>query len=471
MNESETNQLIADEAALGLKSLFYFNKYILGYEQMVEPLHRDLCNNVSTNPGKHKLVLMPRGSFKSSVVTVGKSVWDITNNPNIRILIASETYQNAQKFLREIKGHFERGEEFRRHYGDWVPKEGWTETEITVNKRTKNFKEPTITTAGVDVTKVGMHYDIIYVDDPMSQNNTGNSEAMDKVKDWYKLLFSLLEPTGQMIVIGTRWDDSDLYGYIIESEEERKKEGKPSQFEITLRKATEDDGTLAFPQRLTREFLDNQLKLQGSYIFNAQYQNDPVPRDEAVLGNIVYYRDEDVIGKHLTKFMAVDPAISEKETADYSAIVVVGVDQDQNWYVLVALQKRCQPKELIDTIIATYELHRPTKIALEQVAFQKSLTYYIAEEQKKRGVWLPIFEAKADTDKLRRILTLQPRFELGQVKIKKDMEDLEYQLRRFPRAKHDDLLDSLAFVEQIVYYPRPERRLKDYEPENSITGY
>jgi predicted phage terminase large subunit-like protein len=459
----DPKQLVQDESALGLQSLFFFDKYILGYKEMVEPLHRDMTTFVSTNKHRNKLCLLPRGSFKSSCITVGMSVQEVTSDPNIRILIASETYANAQKFLREIKGHFVGNTNFKDHYGDFMAEVGWTETEITVSRRTKNFKEPTITTAGLDVTKVGMHYDRIIIDDPVSQSNVTNNDQIEKTLEWWKLLFSLLEPTGRMIVIGTRWHYDDLYGYIIENEQDH--------FDVLHRQAIQADGTLLFPERLTHEFLETQRKRQGSYIFSSQYQNTPILDEDAVLKGVQKYFPENLMGRKLYKFMMIDPAVSEKESADYTAFVVVGVDEEKNWWVLDAIHKRCLPGELIDTAFSLYTLHRPLIVGVEVQAFQKVLVYIFNQEMVKRQIHLPIREVKADTDKFRRVLNLQPRVEEGKLFIRNDHADLEQEMRRFPRGKHDDLIDALASLDQLVYYPQPERRTPVYVPENDVTGY
>jgi hypothetical protein len=62
------------------------------------------------------LLLMPRGTFKSSVVTIGLSLQKILNDADVRILIDSETFAKAKAFLAEIKGHLEGNEAFREVY-------------------------------------------------------------------------------------------------------------------------------------------------------------------------------------------------------------------------------------------------------------------------------------------------------------------------------------------------------------------
>ena len=119
------------------------------------------------------------------------------------------------------------------------------------------------------MTKTGMHYDLIIVDDPHSQNNVTNYDQIEKVRSWYRLLLSMLEPKGHIMVIGTRWDYQDLYA-TIETE-------LSTEYDILVRPAITPEGELFFPSRLDEEFLEEQRKEQGEYIFSAQYLLNPVP--------------------------------------------------------------------------------------------------------------------------------------------------------------------------------------------------
>ena len=353
-SESEIQEMLEKEAENGLEDLFYFDKYILGYKDMEENPHRELCDFMYNDripeceinepkgylkfSGKNKkLIEEPRGTFKSTVVTVGYSLYRVTLNPNIRILIASEKLSNAQKFLSEIKGHIEGNEYFRTLYGEMDKKKNdvvWNDSEIIVADRTKNMKESTITTAGIDVTKVGMHYDEIIVDDPVSPSNTTSKEQIDKVFDWYKNLLSLLEPGGKLIIIGTRWDYGDLYGSLQEDPHK-------DMFDILVRKAewVDSDGKkqLLFPTRLTVPFLEEQKQIQGSYLFSCNYLNEPVSTDDQLFREEWFkkYIDNDIKNKYLNKFLCVDPAISMVDGRDYTVFTIVGVDENNNLFILI----------------------------------------------------------------------------------------------------------------------------------------
>jgi hypothetical protein len=148
---------------------------------------------------------------------VAYPMWRLIKNPDLRILIDSEIYKNSTKFLREIKAHMEHPffeACFGKHKTDW----NWNEGEITVATRKVIKKEPSITCSGVGAIKVGMHYDLILMDDMNSQKNSDTPEKRLKVIEHYQYATSLLEPEGQLNVIGTRYAADDLIGHILTNE-------------------------------------------------------------------------------------------------------------------------------------------------------------------------------------------------------------------------------------------------------------
>lgn len=163
-----------------------------------------------------KLIVMPRGSFKSSLGVVAYSMWRLIRNPNERIMIDSEVYTNSKNFIREIKAHFQ-SKKFIDVFGDWVGPQ-WSEGEITVSTRTKVLKEASITASGIGAVKVGQHYGTIIMDDLNSGNNSETVEMRQKVIRHYQMNTAILEPDGIMVVIGTRYAVDDCIGFILDTE-------------------------------------------------------------------------------------------------------------------------------------------------------------------------------------------------------------------------------------------------------------
>ena len=199
-------------------SFYHFSKYCLGggFSQFVPRVQGAICQALQ-EPTTRKLVCVPRGTLKSTIASVAYPIWRITKNPNIRILLDSELYSNSKNFLREIKGHIQGNQEFINCYGDLVGPL-WNEGEIIVKGRTRSLKEPTIACSGIGAGKTSQHYDLIIADDLSSYQNTMNPDVAKKTLDHYKLYQSLLDPGGTIVIIGTRYSEIDIIGFVIENE-------------------------------------------------------------------------------------------------------------------------------------------------------------------------------------------------------------------------------------------------------------
>lgn len=189
---------------------------VLGYKDITLSTHGQIIETLM-DECKRKLICVPRGCFKSSLGVVSYCIYRILNDPNIRILIDSELYTNSKNLLREIKLHLE-SQALTDLFGEFKTDHTWNESEITIQQRTKNLKEATITSGGMGTTKVGQHYDLIIFDDMNSDNNSQTQEGREKVIQHYRMATSILEPHGTIVVIGTRYAQNDLIGFILDNE-------------------------------------------------------------------------------------------------------------------------------------------------------------------------------------------------------------------------------------------------------------
>lgn len=472
-----------------LKNLYRFNEKIIqggNDNSALSPRpHKELADLAQDWSGKRKkLILMPRGSFKSSVVTVGYAVQQICANPNIRILIGSEVNATAKKFLREIKDHFETNERLRYLYGDHVRKKSrWTDDDITSALRTRTAKEPTVFTTGTDQSRTGFHCDIAILDDPVSATNINTVEAREKTLQWYREISNnILDPDGYLIVIGTRWHFNDLYQHIIDEESE--------EFDIHVREAVLNnralkiltspvpveekvaqikDHELLFPTRLGVKELWSKYKSVGSSMFSNQYLNRVMLDEDAVfkLTNIRYYDPANEMDRakmrRLNTYISIDPADSMAKTADFTAVVVAGVDELNNWYVLDYEYDKMKPKELIDAVFRFYQTYKPRKIGLETTGGRKGLLYSFRDEERHQGIRLPLEELKRDTTEAKEFRikgVLQPIVEQKRLFVQIGHRELIEELKTFPRSRHDDLLDALADCSQVMLGFRKGKQLK-----------
>lgn len=493
--------------------LYYLAKEVLGYEKMQPHVHQELCDYTTAiynpihepicpmspdfDPRKNLLLLlMPRGTFKSSVVTISLSLQFFLNEPNGRILLDSETFSKSKAFLREIQDHLINNQIYREvfkaihgMYPFTKKSEArlWTDSEIILPCRAVAKKEPSISCAGIDVTKNGMHYDLILADDLHSEKNVTNKEQIGQVIEHYRLAFSLLDPGKPMIIIGTRWDYNDLYQHIIDFEAE--------DFNILKRSAYNPDGSLFFPEVLSEEALDKIRRRQGTGTFSKQYLNEPVSDENATFKreNIIRRKLKECVGRPMNWYWLIDPSYSDprggSSYSDYAAFILAGMDFERKYWVRHIIRAKMTYKDIINKM---FELNidprfkdiRQAKFILEVIG-TKSLSYELSQEQRRRGTWLPVTEIKSrNINKEERIRGLAPAYEFGNIFHVEEcpqIEDLEYELLHFPSARYDDCSDALSTLIEVgtpparSSYERPEdrqskRRNMKFKPRSRLTG-
>ena len=478
------------------EDFYYFTKHMMNYDLLEPQPHKEVCDFFIKEPNLlewlkmtraeraaksqddgnvKKLIMLPRGTFKSTVATISLPVWLAWHDPNLRIMIDNESYKNSKKFLSEIKVHLKNNELLKQlviddksEYllePDYKIPGGYTEDSVIFKKRTIPAKEPSIFCSGVDTAATGMHPDVIIMDDLVSERNVTTEDQINKVKQHYRFAYSLLEPGGLLIIIGTRYHLNDMYSDIMADD----------TFNIMYKPAVLDDGSYFFPTRLGANRLEELKKSQGIYIYNSQYMLNPISDENAVFKPdwIKYYEEKDV-PKHNYTFITVDLAISQKQTADYTVICVSSVDSESNIYIREYIRGRFTPPETIDHIFRMTDKYKPLKVGIEAVAFQRSMIYFVRDEMRRRGNFIPLIELKADTDKIRRAIGLQPWVQNGAFFIKEDMDDLYKEMMEFPLGKHDDLVDAISYIPQIMRKPGKQKSKgydSCYDPGNSITGY
>ena len=454
-------------------SFIYFCKEVLGYKKTPDygeykdltKEHEELCDLLQKKTNKSKLVLMPRFSFKSGVVTIGYSLWRLLRDPNIRILIYSDSATKAQGFLQGIKNHVEGkapNSRFREFYPKWETdqhKGKWNESQIIISPRKVSHKEPSVDTGGIESSKIGMHYDLIIFDDIVSDLNTTTKAQMDKIHDCYKKSLSLLKPGGDVIITGTRWHYGDAYGRLIAENKERE------NFDVFIKdaEAVNDEGELLFSSiGLDRTFLDYQRVNQGSYIYSCLYRNNPVDDETALfkIDDFQYYEITPEFHKNMFITCACDPA---GEGEDFTAITVVGTDKNKNLYVLDATNKHLKPNQIIDEIIRLNYKWGFDRFAIEKNFFKGMLEAELRraiEEESKNKQFKPfsveevIASVKQRT--FTRVLSLQPYHERKAIHLPgksfnmlpQVFSELAFQMIQFTidgsKSPNDDLLISLA---------------------------
>ena len=396
------------------------------------------------------LQLAPRGFGKSTILTITRSGFEIVKDPNIRILIASNTQLQAEIFLREIKFHLQHNPRVTQYFGCFVSEDKWDTREIIVCGRTSSAKESTITCVGVGGAVVSRHYDLIIADDVVDEENSRTEIQREKVRTWwYKTLLPCLEPEGRIYVLGTRYHYLDLYGHLIRNEYADKHQ---------IIRAIEEDGSTPWPEKFSLEWLEERRRQSGSIIFNAQYQNDT----SLMKGNIFQedwfrFYEEHPDWERMHFFIGCDPAATRRESilsphkadTDWWTIVVGAREYGDGEYgseiyLKEAWRDRCTKEEYLNKLKELNSYYKPQMVVIETVAAQE----YLAQDAEKH---MPVKRLERTKDKIARAYWLQAFFENGQILLPAKHLTANYdiwqalmdELLLFPQADHDDLFDGL----------------------------
>ena len=475
-----TEEELAHFYAKCMEDYHFFAQMVLGHVDMNDE-HLDLCRFLEKD-SNFKLILMPRYTFKSCIITQGISLWELLQNPDSRILIYSDSATKAQNFLLGIKNHIE-GKTARSRFREFFPawettslKGKWNDSQINISLRKAGSVEPSVDTGGIETSKVGIHCEMIIFDDIVSDLNVTTKAQMDKVHDCYKKGLSLLKPGGKIIITGTRWHFADFHGRVIKENEEKK------IFDIFIRKAEEGD-KLYFDNigeaSLTREFLDQQKSEQGSYIYSCLYQNNPISDESAMFkyddfkfyGSLKESNTPALCGLYDNLYITgtLDPA---GEGEDFTAGTVCGTDSRFRIYILELLNKRnCTPAYMIDWILAMNRKYRFVKFGVETIffrgMFERDLQKKMGEERLRDsnfnnfGVEKFLTRWRHGEGKKVRIEGMQPYHERGDIlfpgtsveTLKGAFGDLAYQMMQTTRdhmPEPNDLIDALSWQISIV---------------------
>lgn len=490
---------IMRERALG--SLYFFTKAVLGFNDLVPGTHLDLCSFLQQGrlvlkepkEPRKKLCLIPRGHFKTTIGTIGYSLWRLVHDPNTRILISNATAENAQKFLRHIKYLLLNSEILQWLFPELIPadvnKTKWSDAEILL-PREGSYKESSIETIGVGGKVTSRHYNLIIKDDLVEQEAAESPTTMRRIIDWHKYCDSLLDAPGvdEDLIIGTRWSFGDLYSHVIENEDD---------YVQYIKQAIDPETQKPlFPERFSESTLRSIRKKQGAFIYSCQYMNDPSDPELADfdITKLRYYTLKDdgtyVLSdgsklkiEDLDVTMRIDPALDSKATPDRCAWIIDGIDAKRRNILIVALAKKPSVAELVDTTYKLFFSYRPRTVYIELFAMQKILAHVFEEEAKKRKVYLPIRELPmrfTKDQKDQRIRSMQPYLNSGQVFIAQDMYDFKQELEHFPFGKTKDLLDAWSHGPNVWAAPdsaEEEEEFDEYETrllnarKRTSTGY
>lgn len=324
---------------------------------------------------------------KTSQISVGRVLWEIGRNPNIRILILSSSSGGAKKIVKTLKTYIENSAAYRQVFPHIAPDRSdttglWRENAFHV-KRSTISKDPTVQAAGFEAEILGARYDLIIIDDYLTPENTHSERLREKYHSWLK---STIEgrrtARGRLWFIGNTWDADDaMHRYAKEAATHsarypvRNSSGESSWPEVwpqeRIDKEIENRGPIEARRTLFCDPVsDTDRRFKQEYIIRALREGDGLELAWALSQVPPGYRT----------ITGVDLAVTKKDASDETALVSIAVEErTQKRQILDVDAGKWSGPEIVDKIIDVQHRYN-SLVVVESNAAQAYIKQFVNDK-------------------------------------------------------------------------------------------
>jgi len=399
------------------------------------------------------MITMPPRHGKSMLASEFFPAWYLGRNPDHYVVSAAYAQELADDFGRKVKNQIEdrtysaifpgvtlAGDSRaakRFHIQDW---QGGYEHGLKQNGA--------FYAVGVGGPLTGRGAHLLLIDDPVKNREEADSElTRKKTKDWYtSTAYTRLMPGGRIVIIQTRWHEDDLSGWLLN---EHKHEG----WEVLDLPAISDDGKALWPEQYDIQALEQIKRAIGPRDWSALYQQRPTP-DEGDYFKTEWFKPVNKLPdpKTLRVYGGSDYAVTA-DGGDYTVHLVVGVDPEDRIYILDLWRKQATSDKWVEAFCDLVLAHKPMGWAEEQGQIRAGVGPFLDKTQRQRKAWVARDQFPTRGDKAVRAQSIRGRAAANSIYYQQDAPwwpDLRSEILSFPAGKHDDQVDALGLVGQLL---------------------
>lgn len=445
---------------------------------------------ISRMNGTKRVAAAPRGHAKSTTLTFKGTMHTIVYGYKHYPIIISDSSEQAEGFLDNIRVEFEENEFLKEDFGDLTGKVWRSNVLIT----STNIKVEAIGSGKKIRGRKHRNWrpDLIVLDDIENDENVRTPEQRSKLENWFlkavskagddytdivyigtllhydSLLAKTLKNPGykaikyKAVISFSKADDlwkkwEDIYTDISNDNHE---EDARAYFEAN-RDAMLEGTQVLWEEKLSYYDLMVMRVTEGEASFNSEEQNEPINPEDCIFNKewFEFYNEAEIDfnSRDYMFFGFVDPSLGKTKHSDFSAIITMAKHKVSGYmYVMDADIERRHPDKIIEDVLEKERwLCRDfgrgyKKFGAETVQFQWFLKEELAKASAKAGLYLPIEEVPQVSDKTMRVQTLQPDVKNHYIKFNKRHKLLLEQMEHFPMGAHDDGPDALEGCRTIA---------------------
>lgn len=435
--------------------LWFFGLYFSHYITFpIADFQREIFQIMEDESNKQVVITAFRGSAKSTLITLCYTLWSIMGSPNKKfVVIISQTQDLAKQHLKNIKRELEENELLKADLGPFQEDNEWGAGAIILPKYNAKIMVAS-TEQSIRGIKHGPYRpDIIIADDVEDVNSTKTSDGRNKTYEWYTSEIVPLGDIGtRIIIVGNLLHEDSLVMRLINEMQNGQRTGIFRRYPIV-----DDDGNILWPGKYPdlNAIEVEKLKVGDKFSFAREYELKIVDRKEAIVlrEDIHYYSELPPANRGDYNVVGVDLAISEKTSADYTAMVsakVVGIGKNRKIYILPnPINERMSFPSMIERINLIVKALGPrfsTHLYIEEVGFQRCLTQQLQQEYLlAEGVQLN------GLDKYARLNIAHNWIKSGRILFPEHgAEELIKQILGLGVERHDDLADAFTLIARRV---------------------
>lgn len=423
--------------------------YLQGdYTMPIPPFHEEIYDLMESDH-KRVGVVAPRTFSKSVTVVKARTLHQICEGSIGRKIILSETGALADHWMREIKRELEMNPFLLSKYGD-MRTDKWTESHI-ICRREHGGGTIEIISKGVGYQMRGFHPDELVIDDIESTEGVRSEDQREKLLEYFnKDVINTLAKDQKLFVIGTLLHPQSLLANIM---------ARPS-FHTAKFVAIQPDGRSLWPERWPIEALREREAEIGKLAFASEFQGEPqISENPIFIRSYFQYLDKESaayknkVDEGLYTVIACDPAIGQRDTNDYTALVTGSCSYAKDPDFIIrpegVVRGRWPISRQVTEMVKLYDKFKAQAIIIETVSFQAALLEEFDRYMEDNRRNFNIVTIVPDRDKVRRSHNILPVFEQQRVWI--DFEEvmgskLVDECIVFPEGSHDDMVDAMVYA-------------------------
>jgi predicted phage terminase large subunit-like protein len=412
---------------------------------LIDRLQKVACGEID-----RLAVFMPPGSAKSTYGSILFPPWFMAAMPGASIIAASHTTELAEKWGRRVRN---------------LIVEHAPTLAIALAGDSKAAGRWALTTggeyfaAGVGVGIAGFRADLAVIDDPIRSREDADSEVVrGRVWEWYKSdLSTRMRPNGRVVLIQTRWHEDDLAGRVLD---EMARGG--DRWEVVSLPAEAEAGDLLGrrPGEMLwddaygyAKFLEHEKATQTPRNWSALYQQRPAPESgdffkEEWLRPYVKAPDRSTLAVYGGSDFAVTA-----DGGDFTVHVVVGIDPENRLWLLDLWRAQTSSDVWVESWCDLVDRWKPRGWSFEQGQIKSGVGPFLEKRARERKAWVAIETFPTRGDKAVRAQSIRGRMAMIGLQVpvqEKWYADLRAELLSFPAGKHDDQVDALGLIGQVL---------------------